>query len=70
MKSGKSRRVYDPFLDLEHYARLVSIQDRTGIFTIGGGVPRNWAQQLGPFIEHVCKRTGRTGVGFRFRHMV
>jgi len=22
-----------------------------GIFTIGGGVPRNWAQQVGPYLE-------------------
>jgi deoxyhypusine synthase len=27
-----------------------------GIFTIGGGVPRNWAQQFGVFIELLVRR--------------
>ena len=29
-----------------------------GIFTIGGGVPRNWAQQVGPFVDIVNQRLG------------
>ena len=33
-------------------------QNRLGIFTIGGGVPRNWAQQFGPFIELRHRRGG------------
>ena len=70
MRHGKKRRVFDPFLDLERYARLVSVQKKTGIFTIGGGVPRNWAQQLGPLIDHLDKRTSRTREGFRFRYGV
>jgi deoxyhypusine synthase len=42
---------FDPFLDLEHFANTLLKQKRLGIFTIGGGVPRNWSQQFGPFIE-------------------
>jgi deoxyhypusine synthase len=42
---------YNPFLDLHDYARRVVAAERLGIFTIGGGVPRNWAQQAGPLIE-------------------
>lgn len=42
---------FDPFLDLEHFAATLLKQKRLGIFTIGGGVPRNWSQQFGPFIE-------------------
>jgi len=42
---------FDPFLDLEHFAATLLKQERLGIFTIGGGVPRNWSQQFGPFIE-------------------
>ena len=26
-------------------------QKKLGIFTIGGGVPRNWAQQVGPYLD-------------------
>lgn len=34
------------YLDLEHFTELIKKQKRIGIFTIGGGVPRNWAQQV------------------------
>lgn len=49
---------FDPFEDLEHYAETLLQQERLGIFTIGGGVPRNWAQQFGPFIELRHRRGG------------
>ena len=29
---------------------------KLGIFTIGGGVPRNWAQQVGPFFDILQNR--------------
>ncbi|XXX73756.1 deoxyhypusine synthase family protein [Sorangium sp. So ce134] len=47
---------YNPFLDLLSYARLVRTKKRLGIFTIGGGVPRNWAQQVAPFYDIVGDR--------------
>jgi deoxyhypusine synthase len=49
---------FDPFEDLEYYAETLLQQERLGIFTIGGGVPRNWAQQFGPFIELRHRRGG------------
>ncbi|AUX24910.1 deoxyhypusine synthase [Sorangium cellulosum] len=49
---------YNPFLDLLSYARLVRKKKRLGIFTIGGGVPRNWAQQVAPFYDIVGDRLG------------
>jgi len=39
----------NPFLDLFDYTRRIHRAKRLGIFTVGGGVPRNWAQQVGPF---------------------
>lgn len=42
---------FNPFLDLQEYARLAHGAPRLGILTIGGGVPRNWAQQIGPYAE-------------------
>ena len=47
---------FDPFLDLEHYKRFFEESETLGIFTIGGGVPRNWAQQAGPYLEILKKR--------------
>jgi deoxyhypusine synthase len=49
---------YNPFLDLLSYAKLVRKKKRLGIFTIGGGVPRNWAQQVAPFYDIVEHRLG------------
>jgi deoxyhypusine synthase len=47
---------YDPFEDFEHFARLLLAQKRMGLFTIGGGVPRNWAQQFGVYAELLSRR--------------
>ena len=49
---------YNPFLDLLSYAKLVRTKKKLGIFTIGGGVPRNWAQQVAPFYDIVQHRLG------------
>jgi len=42
---------FNPFNDLNHFTELVLKFKKIGIFTIGGGVPRNWAQQVGPFLD-------------------
>ncbi|MGE5726031.1 MAG: deoxyhypusine synthase family protein [Acidobacteriota bacterium] len=57
-RENKPKLRYDPFEDLEHFAATMLKQKRLGIFTIGGGVPRNWAQQFGPFIELRRRRGG------------
>ena len=42
---------FNPYLDLQQYARWIGERERLGIITIGGGVPRNWAQQVGPYYD-------------------
>ncbi|MBI2655423.1 deoxyhypusine synthase family protein [Candidatus Woesearchaeota archaeon] len=49
--NGSKQLNFNPFLDLEHYTEIVQKQKKLGIFTIGGGVPRNWAQQVGPYLD-------------------
>jgi len=49
---------YNPFLDLQEYSRLIGRAKRIGIFTIGGGVPRNWAQQVAPYYDITADRLG------------
>jgi deoxyhypusine synthase len=56
--TGRHKIRYDPFEDLEHFAATLLRQTRLGILTIGGGVPRNWSQQFGPFIELRHRRLG------------
>ncbi|MFH1424409.1 MAG: deoxyhypusine synthase family protein [archaeon] len=48
-KEGKSALKFEPFLDFDKYAEMVKESKKMGIFTIGGGVPRNWAQQACPY---------------------
>ena len=53
---GKKPLNFNPILDLQHYAELINQQKKIGIFTIGGGVPRNWAQQIAPLLDLVQSR--------------
>ncbi len=55
---GKQPFAFNPFLDLEDFADRVRQHERLGIFTIGGGVPRNWAQQVAPYLEISADRLG------------
>jgi deoxyhypusine synthase len=57
-REGKAQLRYDPFLDLNYFAETLLQQKRLGILTIGGGVPRNWAQQFGPYCELRVRRAG------------
>ena len=57
-KKGSPPLRFDPFEDLNYFAETLLKQKRLGIFTIGGGVPRNWSQQFGPFIELRHRRGG------------
>ena len=41
-----------------------------GIFTIGGGVPRNWAQQVGPYLEILRSRLGTDDPVRRYKYAV
>ncbi len=61
---------YNPFIDLQEYARLIGKAKTLGIFTIGGGVPRNWAQQVAPYYDITANRLDITLPGPRFRYGV
>ena len=61
---------FNPFLDLYDYAQKILTAERIGIVTIGGGVPRNWAQQVGPFIDIINMRLGTSYEVPRFHYGV
>lgn len=61
---------FNPFLDLQEYARFIGSSDRVGIFTIGGGVPRNWAQQVAPYYDITNHRVGTNFKVPRYRYGV
>lgn len=55
-QKGQQPLHFDPYEDFEHYASTMLKTKRMGIFTIGGGVPRNWAQQFGVYAELLARR--------------
>jgi deoxyhypusine synthase len=70
LKRGQARLRFDPFIDLDHFAAEVRRHERLGIFTIGGGVPRNWAQQVGPYLEILRVRLKAAEPVRRYRYAV
>jgi deoxyhypusine synthase len=61
---------FNPYLDLNSYTDRMLGAKRLGIFTIGGGVPRNWAQQVAPYVEIGNVRLGLNVTPPRFRYGV
>ncbi len=61
---------FNPFLDLNSYTTNVMAARTLGIFTIGGGVPRNWAQQVGPYMDITNVRVGTKFSPPRFKYGV
>jgi len=69
-RQGTHTFKFDPFLDLDHFADQIRQHDTLGIFTIGGGVPRNWAQQVGPHLEVLRERLGSPEPVRRYKYAV
>lgn len=47
---------FDVYEDFDYFVEYLLGKERLGIFTVGGGVPRNWAQQFGISIELRIRR--------------
>lgn len=70
-EAGKQGIHVDLLRDIDDYYARCCKSERMGIFTIGGGVPRNWAQQIGPLGEILERRTeGRHGAYIRFHYAI
>ncbi len=61
---------FNPYQDLNSYTEHLLSAERLGIFTIGGGVPRNWAQQVAPYVEISNLRLGLNVKPPRFKYGV
>jgi deoxyhypusine synthase len=53
--------VMDEMGDLENFAQMMEGKPRRGTIILGGGVPRNWAQQVFPLLSHLHRHDGRRG---------
>ncbi len=65
---GKGRKVvFDTMADIETYGHLiVEGPNRTGLVTVGGGVPRNWAQQIYPYLNMKAETARRVADGYHY----
>jgi deoxyhypusine synthase len=70
VRKGKPALRFDPYLDLDDFTARIREHERLGIFTIGGGVPRNWAQQVAPYLEIRNARLGTNEPLRRYRYAV
>lgn len=49
---GRGRHVvFDTLRDIDLFAALLLKHSRAGLVSVGGGVPRNWAQQVYPYLN-------------------
>ena len=70
-RDGRRPPRLEPLRDVQDYYERALAAKRLGILTIGGGVPRNWAQQVGPLAELMSRRLGGDEGGLlRFRYGV
>ena len=67
-RRGKKPLLMDLERDSRELIKLVTESKRFGIFTIGGGVPRNNVQNVAPLIEIVNERLGTTLPQRRFSY--
>ena len=61
--TGKKRVVMDMEKDTAKLLELMTSAASAGIWTFGGGVPRNWTQNVSPLIEIYNNRIGGGGHG-------
>lgn len=69
-ENGKKQLAFNPFNDLEDFAGRIRKAKKIGIFTIGGGVPRNWAQQGACYLDLINSRIGHGGDFKRYSYAV
>ena len=67
-RNGKKPIYMDLELDSKALIKLVTETKRFGIFSIGGGVPRNNVQNVAPLIEIINERLGQTYPPRRFTY--
>ncbi len=44
---------FNIFEDVKKFAEIIKTRKKAGLFIVGGGVPRNWAQQIFPYLDHL-----------------
>ncbi|QEE16406.1 deoxyhypusine synthase family protein [Promethearchaeum syntrophicum] len=58
--------ILDEIGDIDNFAEKIEQYDKYGIVIIGGGVPRNWSQQIFPYLEQI-KNKRNSGYNYAVR---
>ena len=58
--------MFDTIGDVENYGALIMAANRAGLVTIGGGVPRNWAQQIYPYLNMKTRKEKAEAEGYHY----
>ncbi len=58
--------ILDEIGDIDNFADMIEQYDKYGIIIIGGGVPRNWSQQIFPYLEQI-KNKKNSGYNYGVR---
>jgi deoxyhypusine synthase len=58
-KHPEKKITIDEMGDLDIFAEFLVRRERRGTIILGGGVPRNWAQQVFPYLSHIHRHDGR-----------
>jgi deoxyhypusine synthase len=66
----KTSLTFNAFNDLDDYTDRIINSKSIGIFTIGGGVPRNWAQQVAPYLSILNRKLDKKIIPKRFQYAV
>ncbi|MHA1731550.1 MAG: deoxyhypusine synthase family protein [Promethearchaeota archaeon] len=65
-KAGELGLVLDEVGDVVAFSELIEDHDRAGNIIVGGGVPRNWSQQVFPFLEEKGAPRPEGGRGYHY----
>ncbi|GAB4309678.1 MAG: deoxyhypusine synthase [Promethearchaeota archaeon] len=65
-EKGELNLVLDELGDVIEFGNLVKQYDAHGNVIVGGGVPRNWVQQIFPFLELKGAPRGEEGRGYEY----
>ena len=52
-KLGQIHIILDEIKDIDNFAQLIKTHHTYGTIILGGGVPRNWAQQIFPYLDQI-----------------
>jgi deoxyhypusine synthase len=64
---GNLKIVLDEVADVINFSDLIRTKDRHGTIIVGGGVPRNWGQQVFPFLDQIKVEMPSFGYNYSVR---